>query len=298
MAVRRMQRGAGRPDPGALALRVERAEAVQLARTGAPGPAGALRVAGGRAVSKGPRSPLSVAFGLGLAGPVTAGDVDRVEAHLGALGGEIRIEVAAPAHPSLGAELARRGYRLERFLQVLWRPVAPKAAAPTVGVEVRPMEAGEERPWAEAFALAHLGAALGSDAEAEDLLAIPRAEANRCFAAFDAGARPVAVAIVSAHRGVATLSGAGVLPAWRGRGLQLALVAARLAWASARGCDIAASATDPGGASQRTLEKAGFRVAYPKAVMVRAGRARSEGKAWGRSIQNGRAVPTSTRDAR
>ena len=35
-----------------------------------------------------------------------------------------------------------------------------------------------------------------------------------------------------------------------------------------RGCDLAASATEPGTASQRTLERCGFRVAYPKAVLV------------------------------
>jgi hypothetical protein len=35
------------------------------------------------------------------------------------------------------------------------------------------------------------------------------------------------------------------------------------------GCDLAASATEPGTASQRTLEKAGFRCAYPRAVMLR-----------------------------
>ena len=76
------------------------------------------------------------------------------------------------------------------------------------------------------------------------------------------------VALSSAEGGVAWLSGAGVLPASRGRGLQCALVRARLAWAAAQGCDLAASATEPGTASQRTLERCGFRVAYPKAVLV------------------------------
>lgn len=81
----------------------------------------------------------------------------------------------------------------------------------------------------------------------------------------------MAVGLVSAHDGVAQLSGAGILPGWRGRGLHVALVLARLAWAADRGCDVAASSVEASGASQRNLEKAGFRVAYPKAVMVRAG---------------------------
>jgi GNAT superfamily N-acetyltransferase len=259
------------PDPASLALRLERAEAEQLAQTGAPGSRGVLAVAGGLAVSKGPRSRWSSAFGLGLAGPVSADELDRVEAHLGALGGEVRIELCPHADRSLSIELARRRYRAERFLLVLSRLVAPGAAgpAPRAGrVSVREIAEGEERAFADAFALAHLGVVPASDDAAEDFLAIPRAGGNVCFAAFD-GAAPVAVAIVSEHGGVAELSGAGVVPAWRGRGLQLALVQARLAWAAARGCDRAASAAEAGGASQRTLEKAGFRVVYPKVVTVR-----------------------------
>jgi GNAT superfamily N-acetyltransferase len=76
------------------------------------------------------------------------------------------------------------------------------------------------------------------------------------------------VALASACEGVALLTGAGVLPERRGRGIQRALVEARLAWARARGCDLAASATLAGTASQRTLERAGFRCAYPKAILV------------------------------
>ncbi len=260
------------PPPGILAAeelarRIERAEAEQLARTGAPGVAGTLEVGGGLAVSKGPGSPFNVANALGLGGPVTAEDVDAVERHLGAGGGAIRIALAAPAHPSLGAELARRGYRLDRFHLVWWRPPG-RAPAPDFQWEVRPIVRGEEQAWGETFALAYFGRLPPSDAMLEALLAMPRAEGNVCFAAFEAG-RPVGVAIASAHGGVATLSGAGVLPAHRGRGIQRALVAARLDWAAAQGCDLAASATDPGTASQRNLERSGFRCAYPRAILVR-----------------------------
>ena len=268
MAVRNLPPAAACADPVALARRLERAEAEQLACTGAPGFAGALAIAGGLAVSKGPRSASSAAFGLGLAGPVSAPDLDRIEAHLGAVGGDVRIELCAHADPSLGVELARRGYRLDRFLQVLVRPVS--LGRPPVRGGARLVHPGEERAWADTFSLAHLGSAPASDEEAEDLLAIPRTAGNACFAAFD-GEALAAVALVSAHDGVAELSGAGVLPAFRGRGLHLGLVNARLAWAAAQGCDLAASAVEPGGASQRNLEKVGFRVAYPKVVMVRGG---------------------------
>ncbi|HEY6004289.1 MAG TPA: hypothetical protein VIV57_15545, partial [Anaeromyxobacter sp.] len=230
MAVRRILHAPAPRDPAALAARIERAEAEQLARTGAPGVAGALAIAGGLAVSKGPRSPSSSGFGLGLRGPVTREDLDRVEAHLGALGGDVRIELCAHADPSLAAELGRRRYRVERFLLVLLRALGPLTGAPgarPARAQVREIAPGEERAFADAFALAHLGRVPAPDAPAaEDLLAIPRAEGSACFAAVDGGSF-VAVAVASEHAGVAVLSGAGVLPAWRGRGLQLGLVQAR-----------------------------------------------------------------------
>jgi GNAT superfamily N-acetyltransferase len=276
MAVRTLAHAPAPRGPAALAIRLERAEAIQLARAGRPFLAGALAVAGGLAVSKGARSPSSAAFGLGLARPVSAEELDRVEAHLGALGGEVRIELCAHADPSLASELARRGYRLERMLLVLSRAAVPPPAGTRArtwarqgSLHVREIEPGEERAFANAFALAHLGRPPTEDG-GEDLLALPRADRCACFAAFD-GPTPVAVAVSSEHERIATFSGAGVLPAWRGRRLQLALVLARFAWAARHGCEIAAAAVAPGGASQRTLERVGFRVAYSKAVMVRGG---------------------------
>ena len=262
-------------DPRALALRIENAQAEQLDRTGRPG-AASLRIAGGRSVFKGPRSPLSAAIGVGLAGPVGPEDVDRIEAHLGPGGGPVRIEVGPLSDPSLAAELARRGYQIERFHQVWWRSPAP--APPPRGVEVRLARPGEERAWIDLFAEAHYGGPAQSAAQAEAFLAVTRAEGNACFFALEGGV-PAGVAIASATGGIALLSGAGVPAPFRGRGLQLALVEARLAWAAERGCDVAASATEPGTASQRTLERAGFGCAYPKVVMVRAGAFATNG-AW------------------
>jgi GNAT superfamily N-acetyltransferase len=256
-----------RASPRELAARVERAEAEGLARTGPPGFGAALACGGGLAVSKGAGSRVGAALGLGLDGPVSAAELDRAERHLGAGGGVVRIEVAAPAHPSLGEELGRRGYLLERMLLVWIRPPLPLPPARS-GAEVRAIRRGEEQAWAEVFSLAGLGRRPGRASEVAALLAMTIAPGNVCFGAFEDGAL-AGVALAAAHRGIAMLGGAGVLLAHRGHGLHRALVRARLAWAAARGCDLAAAATAPGSVSQRTLERAGFRCAYPKAVMVR-----------------------------
>ncbi len=257
-----------------LARRAELAEAEHLARTGSPGRGAAREIGGGLSVWKGPGSPYNAAFGLGLGRPVTAADLDAVEAHLSS--GPVRIEVAAPAHPTLLAELGRRAYRLERQLLVWWRPVdgpegepeVPPGAAEFTGSVVRPIRDGEEQAWVEVFARAFLGRPPGAAAEEASLLSMTTSPWSTCFAAL-ADRRVVGVGVVSVHRGMATLSGAGVLPEHRGRGLHLALVQGRLGWAASHGADLASATTAAGNHSQRTLEKAGFRCAYPKAVLVR-----------------------------
>jgi len=256
------------PSPEAaivLARRVERAFGKQLERaraargTGAP----AIEVAGGLSVCHGPRSPFSAAVGVGLGVPVTDGDVDRIEAHLGLGGGPVRIELSPWTDPSLAEELGRRGFQLERFLQV-W--VRPPDAFPAEA-DVRIASGPDEVSWVEVFSRSFLGEATRSDEQREALRCMARAEGNVPWLLLDGGA-PAGVALSSAEEGVAWLSGAGILPGHRGRGLQGALVRARLSWAASVGCDLAASATEPGTASQRTLEGCGFRVAYPKAILV------------------------------
>lgn len=260
--------------PAELARRIELAHALQLERTRAARGAGAAAVpaAGGLAVSHGVRSPFSLAIGVGIGSPVSAADVDRIERHLGLGGGPVRIEVTPWSDASLAEELARRGYQLERFFQVWVRPPLPPLPPPDAGeaeeVAVRIATTAEAREWVEVFSRSFYGAPTSSEAQRVSLGSMVAAEGTVAWMALRAGI-PCGVALASAAEGVAWLSGAGVLPDARGRRVQAALVRARLAWAASRGCDVAASATEPGTPSQGTLERCGFRVAYPKAVFVR-----------------------------
>jgi GNAT superfamily N-acetyltransferase len=258
-------------DPAHVALerarRIERAHAVQLERTreargvGSP----ALSLGGGLTVFHGVRSPFSAAVGVGLGVAVTPAEVDRLEAHLGAGGAPVRVEVTPFTDPSLTDELARRGYEVERFFQVWHRHPVPLPEAPLL--EVRPIAPGEEHTWVDLFSRAHLGAPVQPGPQEQAFLGMTRARGNQLFLGFLEGAAS-AVAALSVHEGTAWLSGAGVVSPARGRGLQLALVRARLARAIEEGCDLASAATEPGTASQRNMEKAGFRIAYPKVVLV------------------------------
>jgi GNAT superfamily N-acetyltransferase len=68
--------------------------------------------------------------------------------------------------------------------------------------------------------------------------------------------------------GLAILFADSAIARFRRRGLHRELIAARLARAAARGCDMAAACTQPGSLSQRNYERFGFRVMYSKATFV------------------------------
>jgi hypothetical protein len=261
-----------RPDPRALALRIEKAQAEQLDRTPTPSRAGrpSLLLAGGRAVFMGQRSPYSLALGIGLGGSVAPADIDSIESLLGDRGGAVRIEINPFCDPSLSVELGRRGYRAEQFLLVWWRPLDGKSPPPeqTAAVRSRIIRPEEDRLWSRVFFHAYLDRPPRTDEELQGGLSIVHTSGNACFVA-ERGQTVVGVGAVSAHDGVGLLSGDGVLPDFRGASAQVSLIQTRVAWAAAQGCALVSAATEPMTASQRNYEKAGFRLAYPKLVMVK-----------------------------
>jgi GNAT superfamily N-acetyltransferase len=75
--------------------------------------------------------------------------------------------------------------------------------------------------------------------------------------------------LIVAERKLLAIAGAATLPEFRRRGLQTALLYARLKLAAAAGCDLVVTVTQGGTTSQRNAERVGFRVAYSKATLVR-----------------------------
>src|SRR4029077_2379928 len=69
--------------------------------------------------------------------------------------------------------------------------------------------------------------------------------------------------------GIAQFTGAATAPAHRRRGVQTALLSARLADAAAVGCDIAVVTTQPGSKSQQNVQRRGFDLLYTRAVLVK-----------------------------
>lgn len=77
---------------------------------------------------------------------------------------------------------------------------------------------------------------------------------------------PAGAALLAVEDDLGYLASASTLPEHRNRGVQAALIAARIADARTSGCDLVSSQAGFGSASQRNLERAGLHVAYTKAV--------------------------------
>jgi GNAT superfamily N-acetyltransferase len=267
----------------ALAGRIERAEAQLITgcceaarrRTGAEG--FAIPIAGGVASFAGEGSPFNKVAGLGFAGLPDSAALDDIEKAFLACGSPVQVELAHLADPAIAALLAGRGYRLESFENVLGRDLSG-GLQPMLrpGVEVRrsgPDELdawldvvvegslhpdGQGVPWHEEFPREML---IGAE---RDGIAAGDVRYAGLLDGILAGGATMRIA-----EGVAQLTGAATAPAHRRRGVQTALLAARLADAAAVGCDVAVIVTQPGSKSQQNAQRQGFDLLYTRAVLVK-----------------------------
>lgn len=134
---------------------------------------------------------------------------------------------------------------------------APGDAPVLEDVVIRELPRDEVGPWAEVIvAASDMPAEIGRAwTDLEALLA--RASHHHRFVA-EIDGMPVATGSVHTHRGVGWLRAGSVLPEFRGRGLQRALISARSDHARRVGCDLIGASTIEGGASARNVARLGF----------------------------------------
>jgi hypothetical protein len=227
-------------------------------------------VAGGYAIYAGASSPLTQAIGLGMHGPVRAAELARLEDFYWQRGATVHVELCPLADSSLPALLAERGYRAEEYSNVLARPLHPgeTATAPSGGVHVRVPAADEAELWVRTVA-----AGFAEDEEVAPtmrpiFMTYFHMPAATCFLASVDG-QPAGGGVVATRDGVAALFATSTRMAFRKRGVQAALIWARLDFASRAGCDVAMVMTAPGTTSQRNVERQGFHVMYTRTKMLR-----------------------------
>jgi len=266
-----------------LAARIERVEVqlITLSNEAARRRAGTagfvIPVAGGAASFAGAGSPYNKVAGLGFGGVPDAAALDEIERSFAAYGAPVQVELAHLADPAVLAMLAVRGYRLESFENVLGRALTdePERVMPP-GVEVRLSTEDESGVWLDVVAEGSVhpdtqGVPWYEEFPREAIIAAERdsAEAGdvRYAALRDGGI--VGGATMRIAEGVAQLTGAATVPAHRRRGVQTALLSARLADAAAAGCDVAVIITQPGSKSQQNAQRQGFDLLYTRAVLVK-----------------------------
>ncbi len=228
-------------------------------------------ICGGHMVFAGLGSPIGRATGLGLDRAFTVEDVNRVEQFYRGHKAPSQVDLC-PMHETSVLEMFKeRGYAIAELNNVLYRKLNVEEESPPApaGCEIR----RSRREEAEAAgAIVECAFFPGGAPEAFRGLIAPFYQMDGAlpFVASVAG-RLVACGtglVIPKHK-IFALCGAGTLAEFRGRGLQTALLRARMAAAVETGCEYAAVVTQGGTTSQRNAERLGFRVAYSKVTVIK-----------------------------
>lgn len=199
------------------------------------------------AIDAGAISVLSSAWHSGLR-PPTAQELADFERFSRQCGQQPTLHLLSNTAPDVLPLLNERHYGLAYGLHVYAHDLRhlPDASAFDIQPELDPQR------WAEL-------SAQGFDGGLEIMQAVAQAEETHLFTAY-LDALPAATAALSLTAGVAAFHGTSTLAAFRGRGAQTALLAYRLHAAKELGADLATVFVTPGTASERNIERSGFRL--------------------------------------
>lgn len=208
--------------------------------------------------------PTTQSFGLGLFAELTPATLDEAEAFFFSRGSAAMHEISPLAGPPVLQLLCDHGYRPIEISNVLFQPVEKVSPRGEGNVSVRVVGRDEAALWAgiSTRAWTHEYPELEGFMRQTGELLVNR-EGSVCFLA-EINGQPGAAGALFIYEGVALLAGAATVPELRRRGLQNALLEARLRYARDHGCDLCMMVTEAGSNSQRNAERQGFRVAYTR----------------------------------
>ncbi len=239
------------------------------------------RIAGGWMCYEEPGSWKNGCCGLGMDGPVTRDDVDRLVAFYTSRGVEPMVEVCPFADASLAEHLAGAGFQLRAFENVFVRIVRPGEDHRSLltrgwpdGVTVTRIDPACEDDLWTFVEVSTSGFRSAEEPMSEDVLAQtrPMVEHPDCdaFVAHLDG-RVVGASMMESAPPVAGLFLTSVLPEARRKGIQAVLMVRRLDRARERGCDLVCIHANPGIATENNARRLGFELAYTRAIMVMPG---------------------------
>jgi len=223
-----------------------------------------IECAGAYAVFDGVDSPVTQSFGLGLYEPLSPVSLDRIESFFIDRGAVVVHEVSPFAGIATIDLLCARGYRPIELSSVLHRPVVRPATKDHDAVTVRVAADEEAALWSDVSARgwAHEHPEMRDFLQQFGAIAFAREQSVNFIAELDGKAG--AAGTLCLHDGVALFAGASTVPEMRRRGLQAALLQARIRYAFERGYQLAMMVTEAGSQSQRNAEREDFRIAYTR----------------------------------
>lgn len=214
--------------------------------------------------------------GLGMGVTVSDEAIAQLEADYGARSLDVEIDVCPHADPSTLAVLTKRGYGVNAFSNTYVRELLDEDfdTPPPAGIAIVTDRTVVARTFvSDSVAAFEMQAKPRPRVLLETLatIAVARADTTLFAATFDghtAGTAGMSV-IESPIGKIAHLYIAGTHPSCRGRGVQLALIRARLLAAREAGCTLASITARAQNVSARNTERAGFRLAYTKATLMK-----------------------------
>ncbi len=226
------------------------------------------------------------AIGLGMHGPVSDADLDRLVNFYVVKGIQPQVELCPFADTSLVRALSARGFVIREFENTWYRPTPEglrtedllSHAWPT-GDDGEAMRVEVVQPGDEAMLRTSVEVSLsafvpdGYDfGEAEMSIHRRMVEMPFCrkLVAWMDG-EVVAAGGMKSRPPLGAMFGVTVREPWRKRGVQQALMAWRLATAASDGCRTMVIHGQPGEPTERNAQRMGFRMAYTTPVVVKPG---------------------------
>jgi GNAT superfamily N-acetyltransferase len=229
-----------------------------------------MEVGGGVALWLGDGGLVNVAAGMAMEGPIGETELRRVEDFYVRWGAPPMLATCPFADPTLFAVLGRRGWQLTEFENVLAMEL-PSAAEGMVGLAAKLPPQIDLRVCATPAERAVFGRVAARGFSDETAPGSAHVEFGDMMAAHEASilalawvdGQPAGTGALKIEDGIAWLSADSTIPLFRRRGIQQALQRFRLQLAWAAGCRLAIIEAAVGSASQRNMERLGFRVIYP-----------------------------------
>ena len=244
-----------RLEAGAAAA--EQATVGELRRLDGACSARAVRFGDGALIAMGASRYVNRAVGVSVTG-LDSADVDQIELFFAQHGASAAIELSAWAPAETVSLLRARGYGPDWFRSMYARPLDGSLALSDDNVRIEPVDERTRAAWLDVLAGGNEIVDPVRRATSDEFAMANSSVPNSVHLVAWVGDQPVGCASIQMVDGVAWLGGTATLPAWRGRGIQSALVRHRLRLAVELGAALAAATAVPAGTSARNLHRADF----------------------------------------